>query len=305
MSAFMPRRARAARRLSTAVLSGLVGALLAAAPAQAQPDPGNDLPTLPADCNNHTNNVQPPGACHINDWDPSRPTIVLWGDSHAWEWVPALQGAVGSRSINLVGFWWGSCPPFRSTIRTQADFDRATECQQTNYLATRFVSRLDRQHKRFRVVLGAYWQQYRAIIEGLRYHKFGNNPDYAIKMAGLFEQHGPALFGLLGRRGIRTDVIGQSPVVPPDPCARDHFACWYKRSRALLQESGVESWVRELMTPLPSGKRLIDVADQVCLERTCPGYRDGVYTFLDKAHITATRSRMSRSAFAPTVRRVA
>lgn len=278
--------------------AAMVASLLAQPPAAyAQPDPGSDVPTLPPECNNYENAPNPPGPCYINGYRPGRPTLMLWGDSHAWQWVPALQAAATGRDVNLVGFWSGSCPPMLRTSPAEAD------CQETNYLATRFVKRLDNQHRKVRVVLGASWQRYRAILRGLRYYKYGNY-QYAEQMAGLFETDGPALFRLLGRRGIATDVIGQAPVVPPGSCSRKKFACRYQRSQSLLQESGTEAWVRDLMAPLPSGKRLIDVADQVCLARTCPGYRDGVYTFLDRSHVTATRSRMSRQPFLATFRRL-
>ena len=288
------------------LVAGLVGPANGA-PAQAGADP--DVPDLPARCNNYTGPERRPGACHVTPWQRGRPTLVLWGDSHAWQWTSALQAAVRGKGVNVVGFWWGACPPMRSTIGSPAEYDAATRCQQSNYLAARFVRRLDRRDRPMRVVLGGYWQLYRSALEGQPTHTYGltASREYYLKQARLFRAHGPALFRLLGRRHIGTDVVGPSPVVPdPEflPCQPLRYGCPYLRSRSLLQEAATRAWVRGFMRPLPRRSRLVDVAGQFCDERTCHGVRDGVYTFLDVVHISASASARSREAFAPSVRRL-
>ena len=53
-----------------------------------------------------------PVACEIVPFEEDRPTVVLWGDSHAWMYIPALEAAIGKRDVNLMAFVMGGCPPF-------------------------------------------------------------------------------------------------------------------------------------------------------------------------------------------------
>lgn len=306
-----PRARRQPRWAAVVALTGLLAWFVALAPvAAAQEDPAGDIPKLPATCNNYSNPEQPPGPCFITSYQPGRPTVVLWGDSHAWQWTPALQAAVRGKGVNLVGFWWGSCPPMRSVISSWKEYAGATKCQQTNFRAWQFVQRLDRQNRKLRVVLGAYWQQYRAALMGLAHYDYGEAQKwkFAVKMAKLFARNGPPLFRMLGRRAIGTDVIGQAPVVPESQasaCAPVQYACAYRRSDALLQHRGTRAWVLDKMRPLQRRPRLIDVADRLCTDQMCPGrLLDGTYTFLDVVHLTATRTAGARRLFLPTVQRL-
>ena len=256
------------------------------------------------------------GACWITPRREHRPTIVIWGDSHALQWVPALKQAAEGRRLNLVGFFMGFCPPFLPTISAQ-EYERAVECQQSNYLAKRFVDRLDREQRPVRVLLGGAWQMYAALRAGTDYYHYGGSEErynYPRKWAEIFHTQGPKLFRYLGSRGIRTDAIGQAPVVP-DPeylacggtaesatAGPPYFGCPYERGRSLPDEGVTASWLRSQLAALPRGRKLVDVADTVCWDLVCPGLRDGVYTFYDVRHVTATRSRLSYRAFLPTVR---
>ena len=57
--------------------------------------------------------------CDLNQQRPGAPTLVVWGDSHAWQMVPALQAAVAGQGINLVGFLFGSCPVMDPALASQ------------------------------------------------------------------------------------------------------------------------------------------------------------------------------------------
>ena len=42
---------------------------------------------------------------------PDRPTVVVWGDSHAWHHLPGLRAEANAQQVNLVAFVMGACPP--------------------------------------------------------------------------------------------------------------------------------------------------------------------------------------------------
>ena len=284
-----------------------VSSAAAPAAAEAPPEPyyPKDTPTLPPRCGPFTDGMpNDAGRCNIFTAGSGRPTVVLWGDSHAFQWEPALEQLAKSKNVNLVAYFSGSCPPMLSPVANPS-----AGCNRSNWLATNYVKSLDRQHKEFRVVLGGSWQRYRAWIKGLSTYKYPCiSNTYARKMAAQFKTSGPALFKTLGANGIRTDVIGQAPVVPIsasyEPAAgkacATPTAASYRRSRALLQEDGTRQWLSGLMRPLRR-PRLIDVAGELCTATSCAGYACGVYTFFNWLHVSKSRATLTQAPFRPTV----
>ena len=55
--------------------------------------------------------VQPNTASQCTHEDPSRPTVVLWGDSHASALAPALREKAAGRGMNFVQYTKTSCLP--------------------------------------------------------------------------------------------------------------------------------------------------------------------------------------------------
>ena len=101
--------------LSATVLSLSSGAPAAgsspAPAAAAAKDPAKDFPKMPRKCVDPKLLIpQKPVKCNLNGFKQGRPTIVLWGDSHAWQMIPALRNAARGRDVNLVAFLMGSCP---------------------------------------------------------------------------------------------------------------------------------------------------------------------------------------------------
>ena len=245
--------------------------------------PEQDYPRLPKECASREEKIpQEPGACFLNEFVETQPTVVLWGDSHAWQHIPVLRLAVGEQPVNLVGFVMGSCPPM--------DLDRplgeGTKCEQNATAALDFIQRLDRQGRPLKVVLGAYWRFYLDVLASP-----GDYREYDQQQAGLFADFTPAAMQALGRAGVDTDVIAQTVSVPdPAPCAPP-YACKVPRADALREEAATDAWVRDAMRPLGDDARYLDPNGDICDDTWCYGRRDGIYTFFDQQHLTATRSR--------------
>ncbi len=107
---------------------------------QAKASPQNDFPRMPRSCVDPKDLIpQEPGMCKLNTYRQARPTVVLWGDSHAWQMIPALKGAIKGRNVNLVAFVMGGCPPMDPHLNTPKKRKNATSCQKSNDLALRYA----------------------------------------------------------------------------------------------------------------------------------------------------------------------
>jgi hypothetical protein len=304
------------RRLLGLLLATLVtAALLVASPAHAtgstdpDPDPvtpfskatppNNDFPHLPVHCASRKDLIPlHPVKCNLNKYDRHRPTVVLWGDSHAWQLVPALREQVAGQGVNLVAFMLGSCPVMVNPM-TKAERRKAPDCLKSNAMALDFVKKLKGEKRDVRVVLATFWQRYLAAI---RKQKFGS---YHGQMAQIFEKSGPRVFRTLGRMKIGVDVVGQALTVPEHApnCRKgnDPYACNLPRFRAIHGEKGTKAWVKGHMRSLVKPS-YVDI-NKMCTRSTCYAKVHGTNTFFDIYHITASMSRLISFVFAGTVDR--
>lgn len=270
-------------------------------------DPSQDIPTLPPECVRHAIIPPVPIACHLTPYRAKRPTVVLWGDSHAWQYIPAIRNAAIARGANLTAFVLGGCPPVKVPI------DRAPRnpksCATNNYLAMKYVMRLQKGDQDVRVLLGSHWAGYRraareSTVEPLAPF-FGYDETTQGKVE-LFQSSAAALFPALGRVGVDVDVIGQTATVPRVtlPCAAgdEPYSCDVLRARAIYDEDETEAWLRERMQDLAGSPRLIDVNSAYCGQLMCRGIQDGIHTFYDDLHLSATRTDTLTRFFVPTMR---
>jgi hypothetical protein len=233
---------------------------------------------------------QKPVKCNLNGFKAGRPTLVLWGDSHAWQMIPALKGAARGRNVNLVAFLMGSCPVMDPNLtREQIQTGAAPACLLSNDRALRYVEGLKANHQRVHVLLGTYWQRYLHAI------RKGDTKSYHGQMAAIFKTAGPRLFRTLGRLRVPVDVDGQMVTAPSDgkaSCYTDRFyaySCDLPRTKALRNEKGTKSWVKKQMRSLYGSPRYVD-ANKMCNKTTCFAIPQGVHTFWDFQHISASMS---------------
>lgn len=288
------------RRLSGLVLAGLLASSLSAISptAAAAGDPSKDYPRIPRACATPQEKIpSKPVACRLNDFKANRPTVVLWGDSHAWMMIPALKKAVRNQDVNLLAFTMGSCPPMDARLPRNT----GPACAQSNDLALRSVLKLDRGSQPLQVVLGGSWQRYHHAL------RVGDRRSYRGQQAAKFQADGPRLFRKLGKAKIGVDVIGPVATVPVNKprCKRtEPYACDLPRGKALRNEGDVKRWLSRKVRPLAGQTQLVDVNSAFCSKRVCRGKQDGTFTFFDDLHLSATRSRLLRDFFLPTVARV-
>jgi hypothetical protein len=259
--------------------------------------PAQDYPRLPERCLGPKEIIpHSPQKCRLVRFMKGRPTVVLWGDSHAWQHIPALRAAARERKMNLVAYVFGSCAPFKMVMRRDLGSYKLP-CELNNALALDYISRRHRAGAAIRVVLGGHWWGNRYV-----YRHQSRFSGYQVQHARLFHHKGPPLFRALGRRGIDTDVIGQAAVVPWDPprCSqRDPYTCDLPRRRAIRQEHTTRQWLRAQMEHLAGHPRLIDVNRRFCGPWKCRGRANRIFTFYDDNHLSATRTRTLKREFLP------
>lgn len=313
MAELLPRhgavRAASTRRrahvLTTAVALALLASLLAFAPSAsaARPDPTEDYPRLPSKCIQPGKIIPQKGLiCELTPFVKTRPTMLLWGDSHAWQHIPALQPLAERTNINLVSVVLGGCPPVKVPLSTPPG-GYESSCEESNAKAMRVVSRLDKAGRPFKVMVGSNWTGYRRIYrEMVRGQLRAPYPAHYLEKAQLAHSGTPPLFDWLAKKRIAVDVIAQAVTVPfvdTPPCERgsEPFVCSLERKIALPNENDTRKWLQRLMGPLAGTPGYVDVNSSVCSATRCRGLIDGIYTFYDLHHISATRSRMNQRFF--------
>ncbi len=306
----LPRRSPASALLATVTLA-LVAALLAfapAAPAQSPESrhPSQDMPEPPSRCLLPSGAISPEvRPCWVTKPKANRPTVVLWGDSHAIQMLPAVEKAVRGRNVNLAMFGLGACPPQK--FGPSQDI-----CKDFNADALDFVTRLKAGGYPVRVILGANWQGYRTLHRRLfvtKTLKRREVVDWVVEVARVFPKRAPALTRKLGRMGVHVDIIGETATVPEKglkkcQAGEEPFVCALPRNKALPHEASTRGWLRSIMRPLPPDARLIEFSSVFCSARVCRGLQDGIYTFFNDLHISATRAKTLTRFFGPSVTRL-
>lgn len=301
---------RPSARLGVALLISLVLAALlsvAPAPAQARDEEGAiDAPVMPAGCFGPGRSGIDPFPCPLNTNRENRPTVILWGDSHAYMYIPALREAVRGKPVNLISFVAGSCPPVLVTKAFGSG-----KCERSNYVALETVKKLIAQKADFKVVLGSNWTGFRTAYRKIFLEEVGvpsGYDDFTKKMVRLAHEGTPRLFDTLGRLGVDVDVISQAAVVPErrQPCAagEEPYACDLPRWRALPENWKTKQYLREQLAKVRGRKSLIDATPGYCDELVCRGQVGEVKTYFDDLHLSATRTRFLAKYFKPAVNAV-
>jgi len=295
---FPPRAARpAAAALVLLPILLIVGMLTAASPASAV-KPKNDHARMPRTCAKPAELIpQVPTVCHLNDFKAKRPTVLLWGDSHAWMMIPALKTAAKGKQVNLVAVVMGGCPPMDNRVKST---DSAPSCHRSNALALEYITQLRQSGSAVRVLLGGSWGRYRQAVKT----KTG---DYTAQIGRQMRTATPRLMKKLAKRSVLTDVIGQVAIVPAKrrKCAAGEkpFVCDVVRRKALPDEKGTKQWLKRAMKPLAGNRNPINI-NGFCDQKVCHGKVGKWYTWWDDLHISATMSRKVHKVIKPTINRV-
>jgi hypothetical protein len=208
-------------------------------------------------------------------------TVVLWGDSHAWMWLPAFD-AIGKESqTQIVQFDKSSCAA--PDIRIWLDRLRRAYSECDNYRG--FVEgRIASLHPDVVVLTSA--------VKGVRLVDSSQQvfeDAWASGLATTIQAVAPYTREVM--------VLGDSayPVQEPTDClsthANDVQACGTPRSGA-IDEYGMSSGVyddhnrREQQVAEQSGARYVPVTQWLCTDTVCPAVVGGLGVYRDYFHVS-------------------
>jgi len=294
--------------LSLPLTAGALPAAAASAPVRVldparaelarHPDNSADFPRIPNRCFNARR--EPNGHCRLTTF-AGRPFVVLWGDSHAWMYLPAIRKLAKRNRVNLVMRVIGSCP-----VSLPLPKKPRSRCETNNLDTVTYLKKLKNRGVRFRVIIGGFWAGYTKAIRMVRKNTAGaaGLAEYSRRMATLGVERSPGMFRRLGRLKIPVDIIAPAATVPAKPgrCqrGRDPYQCNLPRERAMYSEKYVKRWMQNKLIKHLSGKtRVIDPSGFYCGPKKCRAHVNGINTFYDDIHLGAELTAQMRRYFAP------
>ena len=207
-------------------------------------------------------------------------TVVLFGDSHAMQWFPALNELARERDWRLVGFTKSACPPAEVHIYSAGLRREYRECDEWR------KQTLDRIVKREQpdLVVTSSLPTYKPREDGRRLT--GDASEDAMVDGYV------STLGKLRVTGAPVALIEDVPHPDknvPECVSRslDHLKrCTFPKSKALAFPP-----VNPLAAAEVEGVRLIDPTPMMCPEKECPSVIGDALVYRNGAHLTATYVR--------------
>jgi peptidoglycan/LPS O-acetylase OafA/YrhL len=216
----------------------------------------------------------------------SRTAAVLFGDSHAEHWFPALELIANEKHWHLFTVLKASCPAARVQVYSASLKRQDVECSSWREAALQRIVQLHptvvilsekdglvANHARparagSHVISGAEWE------EGLR-----------------------STITHLDSHGVRTLVIADVPREGFDvPICLSRAAAhrWATQDCVLTREAALNEDARQAESAAIRGlksARLVDFANKLCTGLICPSVIDGEVVFRDSNHLTSSYAR--------------
>ena len=205
----------------------------------------------------------------------SAKNVVLVGNSHAGQWLPALQQVAADQHLKITTMLASRCA--LSDVRQQFDTAaNATACLSWVHRTTQRVVAL---HPDLVVMANRI--------------SVGAETDGTTSSEQLYLQGYASILRTWRDAGIRTVVLRDTPapgVSVPDCIAEKKTAyrdCNGTR-QAWLPPAPEQQAVQQVHSPLVS---FVDLTDHICGPTTCSAVTGGVITYFDATHLTATYAR--------------
>lgn len=272
-------------------------------PARPSATRGYDVPKMPKICLKGAVPIPVTATvCKIRWHGAKRPTLFLFGDSHAWQQLPGLTAAADRRKVNLVASVFGGCPPIQVYRHTKGGGYR-TVCEANSAKAMAWVTKRAKAKLPTRVLVGANWGSY---LSRYQHEDQIVQPAYARDMARIAHRGWPKLFARLARLKMPTDVIAQGPVVPLNaascPAGDDPYRCAFSKADALVGERQAHAYLMRQVRHIPGRPRYIDANSQGCGNLLCYGRVRGLDVYYDRNHFSATWAATLAPYFLPSAR---
>jgi peptidoglycan/LPS O-acetylase OafA/YrhL len=210
----------------------------------------------------------------------SETTVVLFGDSHAMQWFPALNKIAKERDWRLVGLTKAACPPAEVHIYNATLRRAYRECDEWR---KRTLERIVQDEKPSLVVTSSL-PTYRPREDGKR---LGGDASEEAMVEGYVST-------LRELRSTGAPVA----LIEDVPHPNKNIPQCVSRSLDRLQECATPRSkalghlkVNARAAAEVEGVRLIDPTPEVCLKKTCPAVIGDALVYRNGAHLTATYVR--------------
>ena len=213
--------------------------------------------------------------------DPaSSVAVVLFGDSHAAQWFPALERTATERGWRLISLTKSGCPTADLAVWNGITKRSYDECDRWREAALRRIA-TDRPA----LVVVSDSRGYQAMVDG-----------EAVPIAEARDRWDAAVGRTLQRLATLSPhvvVIGDTPraVTDPPACLSTHMddatACAFPFTDAVKPE-----WTAgEAAVAKRAGAGFIDPTPWICRTDPCPTVTGRLLVFRDQHHLTATYAR--------------
>ena len=207
----------------------------------------------------------------------SETTVVLFGDSHAMQWFPALQELAKEHDWRLIGFSKSACPPAKISVYSTGLRREYRECEEWR---DQTLGRIVREEDPSLVVTSML-NRYRARENGKDLPRDASNEavieGYTSTLARLRDTGAPV--------AVIEDVPRPDRDIPE--CVSQSLDrlqdCAFSRNEALAGPRVNIRAAKEV-----EGTILIDPIPMVCPGETCPAVIGDVLVYRNGAHLTRT-----------------
>jgi peptidoglycan/LPS O-acetylase OafA/YrhL len=207
-------------------------------------------------------------------------TVVLFGDSHAMQWFPALNEIAKERDWRLVGLTKAACPPAEVHIYNATLRRSYRECDEWR---ERTLARIAQDENPDLVVTSS--------LPTYRPRENGKRLDRDASEEAMVDGYASTLRKLrsTGARAVLIEDVPHPNKNIPECVSRslDRLERCVTPRREALGYPNVNTRAAKQV----EGVSLIDPKPEVCLEKTCPAVIGDVLVYRNGAHLTATYVR--------------
>jgi hypothetical protein len=239
----------------------------------------DDLPVIYSDGCHVDVASTAPGECVFGDRS-SATTVVLFGDSHAAQWFPALERLAVEHGWRLVSMTKSACGTADATVFNGIVKRAYTECDQWRQAA---IDRIAAEKPALVVVSNS--RGYQLIVDGIATPVSKVAPDWDAALGRTLARLVPL--------AARIVVIGDTPRSNADPpvCLSAHLEDASACAMPYLKVVNLAYTRREAAIATAAGAGWVDPTAWICRTDRCPVVFGRFLIFRDQHHLTATYSR--------------
>jgi hypothetical protein len=191
--------------------------------------------------------------------------VVIWGDSFAHSWTQMALTIAEKQHMPATTFALDGCPPLLGADLALRSPNEASDCRNWNDRAVAYM----RTHGADTVIITGYWQKFVASSSGA---------EIGHALARSVQEISPYVRKIV--------VIAPTPILPDEPvkCAALGSDCAVSRQAFMVEAAPVWAAIRQL--EYDKKVVVVDPANWLCGPVFCPGIRNGIALYDDRAHVS-------------------